>query len=199
MRIPKISLAACLLAPACGQSGDTGDPTTDPQAALDHHGDVAIEMLTADNQERSPFEGTQVISISLDYLECLVDFYAEAPEWRQDGPQGGPVFDAWLEQACAAPGLDCAIASIEQNLDVSPPRLTVRYEISGDPEGRTLQFGPLPDAELAGCEPIVRLGRPDAIHGEDAEGERAWSLVSFNPDKARTDQGQAITIRAGVP
>jgi hypothetical protein len=43
------------------------------------------------------------------------------------------------------------------------------------------------------------LGRPDAIHGEDAEGERAWSLVSFNPDKARTDQGQAITIRAGVP
>jgi hypothetical protein len=192
-----VLLSTAMLAVACGDGTD--DPTTDPDAALAHHGSVPIGFLRAEHESASPYGGRHIVSVTLDYLECLVDFYAAEPQLRQDGPIGAPVFEDWVDRPCTVNDVACRILSIEQDLDASPPHLRVRYQIDTALEGRELGFGPLPDAELAGCVPIVRLGSPDAIYGEDPDGEVLWTLSSFNPDTAVTGQGQAIAVHAAVP
>lgn len=185
---------------ACGRSGG-GDPSTDPDAARAAHGDVAFALRRVESEAGSPFAGTQRVVATLDYRECLVDFYAGDPDWRQDGELGEPVFEIWQEELCADALFDCAVAEIDQDLESSPPRLTVTYDVEGDIEDHEVDFGPLPHASLAGCnggaDPIVRLGDASAVYGEDANGEVIWGIESFNPDQAATGQGLPITIRAG--
>jgi hypothetical protein len=179
------------------------------------HGSVKIEFRRAANETTNPYAGATHVLITLDYLDCLIDFYDRETTWRQEGPDGFPVFgtaedggEGWKDRLCdgslptGGAAVDCSVVSIEQELDVSK-HLSVLYEVSGDIENRTIHFGPLPTAELAQCEgggaPIVRVGSNGAVRGQTSSGDLVWETKSFDPDKAGTDQGLAIAIRAGLP
>lgn len=186
----------------------------DPEGPLTH-GSVKLEFLRAENEDTNPYSGATHVLVTLDYLDCLIDFYGREPDWTQEGVDGFPVFgtkedggEGWKDRLCDGSlpddgrGVDCKVVSITQELDVSK-HLSVLYEVSGDIENRIIHFGPLPTAELAMCEgggnPIVRVGSNGAIRGQTSSGDRIWETKSFSPDKAGTNQGQAIKVRAGLP
>lgn len=201
------ALVLSTLAPTTGCEPNDEGPLT--------HGTVKLEFLRAENEETSPYTGATQVLITLDYLDCLISFYDRETTWRQEGPDGFPVFgtkedggEGWADRLCDGSlpdegrGVDCSVVSITQELDVSK-HLSVLYEVSGDIENRIIHFGPLPTAELAMCDgggtPIVRVGSNGAIRGQTAAGDRIWETKSFSPDKAGTNQGQAIKVRAGLP
>jgi hypothetical protein len=214
MRIGVAALAVALA--GCGDDGtaaDGGDSGADGGSADDGgdgslgsgHGVVTIEFRRSENEATNPYAGTARVSITLAYLECLADFYAANPGWRQDGGDGAGVFMAAASDGlCAADPehAECTVAQITQNVDVANA-LVVDYAITGELEDRRLRFGPLPTEMLAACpdatSPTVRIGSNGAIRGTDATGAVFWETKSFSPDTVKTDQGQPLTIRAGAP
>jgi hypothetical protein len=181
----------------------------DPEPA-DQHGVVKLEFAVSAGD--APWAGTARIEITLDYLEDLVDFYASNPNWSQDGADGGPVFgtkdeggEGWADRLCGdydgAGDIPCTIAKIDQELDIGNPHLTVHYDILDADKigGRVLHFGPIPNQELLGSSPRIRVGSNGAVRGVNGTGNLVWETKSFNPSTAVTGQGQAITIKAGLP
>lgn len=202
-------LTVGLLAGLCATTGC--DETTEPLT----HGAVRVEFLRADNEGSSPYTGTVQVVITLDYLDCLIAFYERETTWKQDGPDGFPVYgtfedggEGWKDRLCDGSlpddgrGVDCTVLAIEQELEQSK-HLKVTYEVTGDIENRQINFGPLPTTELAACDgtgqPKVRVGTNGAIRGLSGDGNLVWETKSFTPDQAATDQGQAIKVRAGLP
>jgi hypothetical protein len=132
------------------------------------------------------------VAVSLEYGQCLLDYYAAHPNERQDGVDGQPEFDSWLDRLCDdASGLaDCEVVSIEQNMEIAEPKLTVEYEITGELVDRKLLVGPFPTSDTADCDnglsATVRFGTLAGLQVE-----------SFIPDEAVVNQGGAIRITAG--
>ncbi len=174
------------------------------------HGTVKVRFRRAPNVDTNPFVGTVNVEITLDYLDCIIDFYNRTPDYTQEGVVGLPVFgtadqggEGWVDRLCDnddPEAADCNVVSIEQELVMSQ-RLTVLYEMTGEIEDRYVEFGPLPTEETAACEgfgqPIVRVGSNGAVRGLNGNGDTVWETVSFDPDKAATGQGQAIEISGG--
>jgi hypothetical protein len=176
------------------------------------HGVVQVQFRRAEGEAGNPYTGTVQLEITLTYLECLTNFYANNPDYTQEGIVGLPAFgtldqggEGWTDRLCddddgeAAP---CNVVSIKQEL-VSAQYLTVVYEITGELEDRYVNFGPLPTPELAMCEgfsqPIVRVAANGQIRGVAGNGDVVWVTKSFDPDQAFTGQGQRIQIRGGLP
>lgn len=203
-------LSLGLAAAACGRTpvygvGDGVGATGSADADVDY-GTVVIRLREAPNVTADPFPGTARVSITLDYLDCLLDFHERNPSWSEGGAAGEHVF-----AAAEAPGglcMDARVVDItcfDASISQGPEGLdqTVDYRVGDVRTGSTLAFGPLPSSEQASCpagqEPIVRVASNDAVQGFDAAGNLLWEAISFDPDKAATDQGQPIEIRVGPP
>ncbi|HET6585320.1 MAG TPA: hypothetical protein VFG69_17800 [Nannocystaceae bacterium] len=183
-----------------------GGGTTGPDVEL-QHGFVRVQLQRAASQESDPFAGTERVQITLNYEQCLFDFYVEEPDWTPTGPDGESVFgsadlggEGWFDRLCHVdvPDLvDCEVASIEQQLDPIPV-LRITYVVSGELDGRVLPFGPLPTAALAGCVdpalPSVRLGSGSLVVGFDGANAKIWDGTTFAPMSAATDDETAIAV-----
>jgi hypothetical protein len=222
-----LALGIVLALPACGDKAKGGggggdDSTTAADASSGggqgetaqtqgtglEHGVVQLQFRRAEGQATDPFVDTVHIEITLDYLGCLVDFYAGSPEYAQDGVVGARVFgpleaggEGWMDRLCDTTDVEaapCQVVRIEQEL-VSAQHLRVVYEMTGDIEDRWVNFGPLPTAGLAACadgdQPRVRIAANGNIRGLAANGDLVWVTRSFDPEQAVTDQGQAFQIR----
>jgi hypothetical protein len=160
-------------------------------ASDDANGVVKVEFQRGQSEEDTPLGAPDELAVSLEYGECLLAYYEEHPEMRQDGVEGQEVFDSWLDRLCE-PGsgfANCEVISIEQNMEVASPKLTVTYDIQGELEGRQLLVGPFPTSETADCDnglsATVSFG---AVEGLEVE--------AFDPRRAVVNQGGSIEIAA---
>ena len=147
------------------------------------------------------------MQITLNYEQCIFDFYAANPEWRQDGSEGESVFgsldqggEGWFDRLCDVdvPDLvECEVASIEQQLEPIPV-LRITYLVSGDLDGRVVPFGPLPTLALAGCADdvllTVRLTNGNLVVGYDGGNTEIWDGADYAPNIAATDQDDPIVV-----
>jgi hypothetical protein len=200
----RIGLITALGAIATGCPGDDEPPL--------EHGTVRLEFKRAENQASNPYDATVNVEITLNYLECLVDFYDANPDYTQAGTIGLPAFgtsdqggEGWSDRLCdddSSEAAPCNVVEIVQELDQSK-HLKVLYEITGPLEDHYLRFGPLPLESTASCEgglsPTVRVASNGAIRGLNGDGTLRWETKSFTPDTVKTNQGQAITVRGGAP
>jgi hypothetical protein len=201
-RLASLSLVALVL------SG-TGCAPEDEEL---RHGIVKLQFERGENIDANPFIGTARIEATMEYGECLVEYYSNHSNERQDGVDGEVVFgprdlggEGWTDRLCedlVDSPIDCTIVSIEQRLDPpAAPQLTVVYDVAGAPdiEGRQLAIGPFPDREHAECMsgevPEVRVGTA-RVSGDNSEGASVWNTETTNPNDAVVDQGKAITIYA---
>ena len=141
------------------------------------------------------FGQTNRIVASLDYLECLTQFYEENPDETQEG--GSEVFDEWKGKLCDGDiksPVDCEVASIEQG---GTNKLTIAFEVSGDVSGRRLALGPLPDEQTAGCagdtRAEIRIAATSAVVGM-VDSTTIWHAETFSANQAIVGQGAPITI-----
>ena len=178
----------------CGGGGEEGSTESgeseseseggDPAEGLEQHGTVFIE-LAALGGESSVFTGTASVELTLHYLECLEDFYRTTGlDWRQEGEQGAPVFEAYPELLCGVLGAPaCAVESITSTIDnaESEYTLAVRYAIddAATLEGSQMLVGPVPLAGLTGCTPSLQL-RSMGAAGFDAGGEQIWRIGTIS-------------------
>jgi hypothetical protein len=124
------------------------------------------------------------------------------PSFRQDGVDGEPIFQDWMDGLCPNDDdafLDCSVVSITQDLDTGVPKLTVIYDVGGEIEGGVLRMGPFPTTETAQCQDgvlaEVRLGTA-AVKGYDPMGNEVWETETSSPTEAVVGQGAPITIYA---
>lgn len=183
-----------------------GESTTGPDVEL-QHGFVRVQLQRAAEQPADPFVGTDRVQITLNYEQCLFDFYVESPDWQPSGDDGVTVFgsadlggEGWFDRLCQVdvPDLvDCEVASIEQQLDPIPV-LRISYVVTGELDGRVLPFGPLPTAALAGCVdpalPTVRLSNGNLVVGYDGTNTKIWDGSTFAPEIAATDDEAPIVV-----
>ncbi|MEM6990987.1 MAG: hypothetical protein AAF721_10830 [Myxococcota bacterium] len=177
------------------------------------HGSVKLEFRRGDGQAESPFIGTTVMQVTLNYEACLIDFYKANPNWRAQGPDGDTVFGArdlggegWKDGLCELGNVGCEVIDFTQQLDDNQGNfLSVLYSISdfNEVENRTLHFGPVPLPALAQCEAgseaTVRVATNGAARGLDGvppDGNVLWSIQKFDPAKAVANQGGSISIDA---
>ncbi len=183
------------------------ESSTGPDVEL-QHGFVRVQLQAAKGEERDPFAGTARMQITLNYEQCIFDFYVDNPDWRPDGPDGEAVFgssdlggEGWYDRLCSvdAPDIaDCDVAMIEQQLDPIPV-LRISYVVSGDLDGKVIPFGPLPTAALAGCteavQPTVRLSNGNLVVGYDDGSAEIWDGADYDPAIVATDEQGPIVVQ----
>ena len=132
---------------------------------------VKLQLLPGETADDAAFNGTIKVEISLDYEECLRDFYNANPEYQKGGLKDAEIFgtladggEGWKDRLCdqdLSGQVDCTVDSFVQELSDSSNYLLVTYSVSGELSFRQVPFGPLPDASLANCEaglePQVRV------------------------------------------
>lgn len=195
--------------------GLSGCPDDDSGVEF-RHGSIKIEFHRGDGVGDSPFIGTTVMQIRLDYEACLIDFYKANPQWRVQGIDGETVFggrdlggEGWQDELCERGSIDCEVIEFRQQIDTDAGGQTgnflqVSYAIknSADIENRTIHFGPVPLPELAECEAgsvaTVRVasGAARGLDGVPPEGTQVWEMQKFDPDRAAANQGASIGIDA---
>ncbi|MBL8942872.1 MAG: hypothetical protein JNK45_06990 [Myxococcales bacterium] len=189
---------------APGSEGDVSSSTGDDIELT--HGTVTLSLVRSEMQASDPFVATTRVIATLTYRDCLTAFYAAHPELAQGGDEGQTIFgsslfggEAWTDRLCdggEATQASCTVESILQELGATPPQLTVTYAITGDLEGRTLRFGPLPTTTTAGCpDAIVHVAAKSALSGEDADGRPIWATDNLSDIDAITNQAAAVVIR----
>jgi hypothetical protein len=184
----------------------------DDETSLEHDF-IKIQLTRADNQAESPFPGTAQIFVAVEYDECLRRFYESNPQYQQSGAEGSLVFgtaddggEGWRDRLCdgaISDEIECEVASIEQELDVSF-QLRVQYRVLNDNlETRTLKVGPIPKTELAKCDggvaPRVRLIGGNPVRGLTATGGPLWETSSFDNPEAAPGQGAALVVKVRRP
>ncbi len=210
-RTPRSLTSRCLrtglfAALALSVAGCDGEEGIDFQ-----HGSVKLEFRRGDGEAESPFIGTTVLQVTLNYEACLIDFYKANPNWRAQGPDGDTVFgprdlggEGWQDELCDRGNVDCEVISFNQQLDDNQGNfLSVLYSIkdSAAVENRTMHFGPVPLPALAACEAgseaTVRVATNGAARGLDGvppDGNILWAIQKFDPGIAIANQGGSIGI-----
>jgi hypothetical protein len=166
---------------------------------MDGYGTIRLEISPVGG-DASIFDGTTSIRVTVNYESCLQDFYLSNPEFLQDGPDGMPVFDAWLYKLCADfQGTPvCVVEEIKQSFILANDvyALTIAYQI-GEPENLAdseLRVGPLPTSELAGCPAQVEV-RQAGMVGLDSNGIQIWRISTLPAmNTAETDQATPIRV-----
>jgi hypothetical protein len=160
-----------------------------PDEEPETHGFVCVEVrpgVSAQSDVAALFAGTKQVKITVNYLECLKDFYLNThTEYAQVGVEGEAVFEEWRERLCSETvnaRVECEVADYRQDLATSL-NLTVTYDIldSTALEGRKFLVGPLPLEEFAGCKPDVKIaGSNAAVSGYDVNNALLWKIEAFN-------------------
>jgi hypothetical protein len=186
----------------------TGCPAEEEELV---NGIVKLELRRGSSEDSNPFGGTTEIVATFNYGECLLDYYENNPNMRQDGVDGALVFgteeqggEGWTDRLCdieVGADADCQRVVLEQQLSqMVNKRLEITYTVTGELENRKLPAGPFPDAEEAACmggtSPTVSLG---LVKGRNAAGEDVWETESFDPTQAVIDQGAPFKIYAKRP
>ena len=145
-------------------------------------------------------EGTTSIRASLYYTDCLAGFYRDAPEWGYAGDEGKPIFDEAIEEAlCPAlpPDVaDCFVAGIRQDM-YGDAQMIVDYEILGALDDRVLWVGPVPVAELAGCdEDQPHFVGYVSLVGSNRAGQMQWTTPDLALVPAEQDRPAEISVGA---
>jgi hypothetical protein len=197
---------AALLAALCAS---TLSGCTDDEELLTH-GFVQLEFRRGESQDGDPYQGTAQVIATMEYEECLTEFYDTNPGLRAEGPEGALVFgpredggEGWSDRLCEGDQVEsqaeCEIVSIKQNFE-TVNQVTIVYQITGPLEGYRLLFGPIPTEATAKCvsptTPVVRIGQNGAVKGKDSSGADIWTTESFTPGSAVTNQGAPIRIGA---
>ena len=158
------------------------------------HGTVKVELRRAENASGDPFAGVVGLIIQLSRGECLTRFYESHPEWESTGLEGKPVFDRWRERLCEIGTAECAV----EKFSTAPESMAVSYEDLGALEGQVLHYGPVPLAELAGCDSgeDPTLGTfMQSLLLVHKEGENPyWEVVNISPDRVVADQDQPVLV-----
>ncbi|MEZ4451448.1 MAG: hypothetical protein R3B09_18405 [Nannocystaceae bacterium] len=160
------------------------DPPDDPD-----HGFACVEVYPSISQDDpvALFAGTTEIRVTVNYLECLQDFYLNAHnEYAKDGVEGEAIFAEYAERTLCDPEdvpnhLECSVLDITQDLGNSL-NMTIRYAVS-DPQaiqGRKILVGPLPLESLAECKPDVKITNASSVSGYDAGGAQIWVIETFS-------------------
>ena len=194
-------LAGALLLAVMGCGGDDG---------VSRNGYVRIALLHDVTPPPVEASATMTVIATLQYDECLSDFYANNPSMRQEGEIGAGDFgeadgpgEGWLDRLCdgSIDGTqECEVVSIEQMLG-TVNQLTVTYAVHGVVDNDVLAFGPLPTARTAKCAagslPTVHVASQDAVRGEDGTGAVIWNSATFDPTKVATGPSSLISIHRG--
>jgi hypothetical protein len=153
--------------------------------------------------------GTTEISATLNYENCLQEFYLlRNTTYTQDGIDGAAVFTDWESRLCSEfkdiPS--CEVTEIKQSLIEanSVYSLTVTYKITdNDPAKlayRELHVGPIPIEAFAACgdgeSPLVELRQP-GLTGKNAAGEQIWRISTL-PAQNSAQAGQGAPLRVEV-
>jgi hypothetical protein len=201
-------MGACL-ATVLGAGCDPESSDGECDLGTDSWGYAKIQFLRAGNQDGSPFIGTDSIRARLSYDSCVAGFYRANPDWRDDGIEGGPIFEEWKNRVCEAQDecgwVLCDSANswqsgLESEDEVAS--LNLEYQITEgkdeEIEHRVLIVGPLLTAELADCDggalPTVSIQAPN-VTGHDSDGNPIWIGTSAPEYKATTNQGLPMKVR----
>jgi hypothetical protein len=182
----------------------TGCPEEEPE----NFGTIRIEIAPL-NGELDILAGTTEITATVNYENCLQEFYLErSTTYTQDGVDGSVVFTEWLDRLCSdykdIPA--CEVGEIKQNLleANSVYSLSVTYKITdNDPANlayRELHVGPIPVEAFAGCgdgeSPLVELRQPGLV-GKNAAGDQIWRISTL-PAQNSAKAGQGAPLRVEV-
>lgn len=155
-------------------------------------GFTCIDLNQGEGVTSDPFIGTYRIIATLNYEQCIKDFYLDRhPELRFDGKEGPAVFDEWKERLCSEEvtgRIECEIEEFKQTL-MSTGTPTYKMSISyitpksNELNGRTLLWGPGPLPDFAECtesqQPFVNLATLSGVIGQDKDGKTLWQVQSF--------------------
>ncbi|NVB40000.1 hypothetical protein G6O69_19300 [Pseudenhygromyxa sp. WMMC2535] len=195
MKVTKSALTtgAALLALTASSSCKEPEP--------DKFGTVRIELSPLGGEGDTVFAGTTEVIATVNYEDCLQDFYLiDRTDYQKDGPEGAPVFDQFAETLCTdydeAP--ECEVDSIDQTLlegtDVYNLKVTFTITDPSSLSYRELNIGPLPTEDLAGCSPIVELN-VNGLIGRDANGTQIWGISTLpGSSRATTNQGAPLRV-----
>lgn len=162
-------------------------------------------LLQKGDQADSPYPGTAEIGVTVQYRECLSDFYTTKPQWQADGVDGGAVFDEWQDKLCSIsdsghPEVDCTVKEIDQNIasDTGETNtLSITYAVTSEVQDRVVLIGPLPQSGMAGCtpglDPVVRV---TSARGNGASQDTIWSVQTIPEPEAMTGQRLPMRITA---
>ncbi len=189
-----VLLAAATALPACKDDGEKSN-----------HGYVRIQLRRVQASE-DPFPGTQFIDVKIPYETCLSDFYANNPNWGFEGIDGAEVAqefgdpDSSLnpcnQKDSTRPTIDCQVTQISQDLAANRINMTAQVADAGAIEDAVLFVGPVPCAELTGCEPLVTLAGA-SISGKDNNSGVVWSMqANSNPNNVACEPGAPMEVLA---
>jgi hypothetical protein len=183
---------------------------------VDEFGFTCIELARGEGVTVDPFPGTHEIIVTLNYEECLIDYYTKThPEMRLDGPadMGPAIFEEWRTRLCeeeVSGRIDCEIvelASFEQILQMTGTesyKMSIRYRVadSNALDGRKILWGPAPLTENAECaagkSSFVQLGSLSGVLGRDKDENTLWQVQSFGDRRGKIDSKGSGCIKANV-
>jgi hypothetical protein len=168
---------------------------------------IQIELSPL-NGDLNVLAGTTEITVTVNYEQCLQDFYlVRNTTYTKDGVDGAAVFAEWEDRLCSDEFTDipsCEIVEIKQNLIEANQvySLVVTYKITdNDPANlayRELRVGPLPVEAFAGCgsgeSPLVELRQPGLV-GKNATDEQIWRIATLPfPNSAEAGVGSPLRV-----
>ena len=149
---------------------------------------VRPSLLWADKVDEL-FAGTTEIRTTVNYGECLKEFYTSTnANYAMDGVEGEAVFIEWQDKLCSeeiAGTFACEVSEIKQNFTNMNSNLQASL-VGIDPggiEGFKIPIGPLPLDNLSECTSQVSLGA-SAVAGYDSNGAQLWRVETFEIDTA---------------
>ncbi len=156
------------------------------------HGYVCVQvrpsLLWADKVGEL-FAGTTEIRTTVNYGQCLKDFYTTTnANYAMDGVEGEEVFLEWQDRLCSeeiAGTFACEVNTIAQNFAGMNSNLQISL-LGIDPggiEGFKIPIGPLPLENLSECTSQVSLA-PSAVVGYDSNGVQIWHVETFEVNTA---------------
>jgi hypothetical protein len=188
---------------------DSTDTTDDTGDGDSNHGMVKIE-IAAEDPRNPPFAGTTHVTATVQYNDCLTDFYLLTnPDLQQSGVAGAAVFGEFVDRLCD-PTLEnvvaCEVLDIDQTLleDVNVYSLRVRFAITDADaiQDRWLYVGPLPTTDLVGDScggslPRAEI-RANGLFGGAAADAQDWVIKTLPAaNEATTDQATPLLVTVG--
>ncbi len=189
-----LALLAATALPACKNEGPKSN-----------HGYVRLQFRRVQASE-DPFQGTRTIDVKLKYDTCLTDFYTNNPNWAFEGIDGAEVVQEFRDPESSLnpcnqkdstrATIDCQLASVSQDLSADRINMVAEVADPNDIEDAVLFVGPVPCAELTGCDPIVTLSSA-SVSGKNNNGGVVWSMQSFsNPNNIACEPGAPMEVLA---